>query len=236
MKIKSKKLLFPIFVFLFVPLTLSVGVAANNEWRLERRSSGNWVPIGEYNEKLDCANRAVDVVTDEDIPENNIRCLNSSTAEIVDWSGIRQAISVGVLPTPSRQCKLETPSLWPIGYWGTFPSLLPCGPNGVNCLECGICGLLMLGQRIIYVMLSALIFIVAPIRFIWAGFLILVSRGSSEQVSRGQKMIYHTVIGLLIGLGAFVIIQTFLWVLGGAGFTDEGLGWPTINCQRNLKP
>lgn len=139
-----------------------------------------------------------------------------------------------------NQCKVETPQFLPAGYWGQNPPLLPCGVTDpdtgekVDCLQCGLCGLLMLGQRIIYLMLSLLFFVVAPIRFIWGGFLILVSRGSSETVNQGRKMIYHTVIGLMIGLGAFLIVQTFLWLLGSLG--GDQIGWPDIKCQRNIRP
>ena len=157
------------------------------------------------------------------------------------------AVSTGfliflVMPTLTHaavnQCKVETPSVFWTGYWGQDPPLLPCGigpvADRVDCLECGLCGLLMLGQRIIYLMLSFLIFIVAPIRFIWGGFLIMVSRGSSETISQGKKMIYHTVIGLMIGIGAFLIVQTVLWLLGGFG--SGVVSWPQIKCQRNIRP
>lgn len=155
--------------------------------------------------------------------------------------GLFSLIIVGSLLVPffasatGGACVVQTPNIGLTGYWGQNPPLLPCGvtgPNGeppVDCLECGICGLLMLGQRIIYLMLSLLIFIVAPVRFIWGGFYILVSRGSGEMVNRGRQIITHTVIGLLIGFSAFLIIQTFLWLLGG-----NGLSWPNINCQRTL--
>ncbi|MEK7187640.1 MAG: hypothetical protein AAB691_02185 [Patescibacteria group bacterium] len=138
------------------------------------------------------------------------------------------------VPTVQNACTVETPGF---PYWGTGPSLLPCGTNGVNCLECGLCGLLMLGQRIIYLILSFLIFIIAPLRFIWGGFQIFISRGSSEMVSHGKKIIYQTATALVIALLAFVLIQTFLWLLGGVNLTqDQRLGWPNINCTRNLRP
>ncbi len=148
------------------------------------------------------------------------------------------SIPQAALAAGANQCKVETPQFLPGGYWGQNPPLLPCGigpiETRVDCLECGLCGLLMLGQRIIYLMLSFLFFVVAPIRFIWGGFLILVSRGSSETVAQGRKMIYYTVIGLMIGLGAFLIVQTFLWLLGNLG--GDQIGWPDIKCQRNIRP
>jgi len=230
-----------LFGFILAVLLPSSFALAADDWQLqENHWTGEWRPRGseQFADKVTCARGATEAVTNGGVNKENIRCRNSSTTEVVGWAALERAITdaEAVPPPPGPACRVETPDLWPIGYWGSFPSLLPCGGStGIDCLECGICGLLMLGQRIIYVMISAIIFVIAPIRFLWGGFLILVSRGSSESVGRGKKMIYNTVIGLLIGMGAFLIVQTFLWLLGGAGLAnDQKLGWPTINCQRNL--
>jgi hypothetical protein len=241
----KKTLLFLVFLSTILLSFTSVGFAAN-EWQLQEHSStAIWKVTSQFDDKLSCAQAAKQAVEERSVFTGIIRCFNSVILETLNWTNIQQVIAASVPAppplTPSGQCSAAAPSLWPAGYWATNPPLLPCGVVGedgtkVDCLQCGVCGFLILGQRIIYLIISFLLFIVAPVRFIWGGFLIMVSLGSPERVSKGWKMIYQTAIGLLIALGAFLIIQTFLWLVGGAGLPERAkLGWPQINCQRELE-
>ncbi len=135
----------------------------------------------------------------------------------------------------------HAPALWPTGYWGTTSDpVLSCTGGGVkpdgvtpNDRECkSLCDLLHTAQHIVYVAVSFLFFIITPIMLIYGAFRMLTSGGSSERVTAGRKIITSALVGLAIGMGAFLIINTFLWALG-AGRSPTGQGgvaWPEINC------
>lgn len=122
-------------------------------------------------------------------------------------------------------------ALSPPFYWPTASNpLVGCSATGDRSKPaCDFCQLLVLFQKLIYFGLTLLLFAIAPILFAWGGFRILVDRGSEKGVSEGKKIITGTVTGVAIGLGSFLIVNTFLWLmgiaLGGAGST-----WSVITC------
>jgi hypothetical protein len=76
-------------------------------------------------------------------------------------------------------------------------------------------------RNLAYVMLSIGIFGVAPIFFIWGGIRIITAGASPAGISAGRSILIGTVVGILIGLAAFVIVNTVVDVLNsvnsGAG-------------------
>ena len=91
-------------------------------------------------------------------------------------------------------------------------------------------------QSIINVALTVLLFVIAPILFAVSGGMILFSGASPSLLQLGRKAFYGTVIGVAIALAAYVIVATFL-VLIGANISPTGKGgvaWPTINCDPTL--
>jgi hypothetical protein len=110
-------------------------------------------------------------------------------------------------------------SLFPDGYWGPLTSCvgsadqLPSpNPTGVKVCD-STCDFFSTSQRIIYFFMSLTLFVLGPVMIVAGGIMILISAGSSERLGTGKKMITGAVIGILITLGAFVIINTFLWAL-----------------------
>ena len=85
------------------------------------------------------------------------------------------------------------------------------------------------------------IFAFVPVMVMVGGLQILTSRGNPEQHGTGMKTLSGAVIGALIGLGAFLVIVTFLWGLGlwtGSSFTITdsngtalSTSWPNITCD-----
>jgi Type IV secretion system pilin len=115
--------------------------------------------------------------------------------------------------------------LFPGGYWGP---VVPerCATGGCQ----SICDIFDTAQRVIYILMSLTLFAFGPIWIVIGGFLILVSGGSSERVTNGRKMIMGAVIGILIALGAFVIINTFFYFIAQGGQISIDSYWPTVKC------
>lgn len=120
----------------------------------------------------------------------------------------------------------------PPGYWGP---LLSCGINDPNPAhnvkpQCeNFCDLIHTAQHVIYFGLSILLFALAPAFIAYGGFMILISGGSTERLEQGKKTLRAAVIGLLIGLGAFLIVNSFIVLLGIT--LGVNIGWSSIDCN-----
>ncbi|MEK7635833.1 MAG: hypothetical protein AAB405_01955 [Patescibacteria group bacterium] len=113
----------------------------------------------------------------------------------------------------------------------TYAALVPCGP-GTSKASCEFCDLLTLAEKVLD---FALYYIAVPlvvIFIIYGGFVILTAGDKPERVSDGRKIITSAVIGLLIALLAWLLIDTILQVIAGNNLT--GNWWNPavkINCQ-----
>ena len=113
-------------------------------------------------------------------------------------------------------------SLFPTGYWGPL----------VSCtgIDCDTCHIFSTAQMVIYFMMTLTIFVIGPIMITAGGIMMLVSAGNAERFSSGRKMATGAVIGILIGLGAFLIVNTLLVAIAKQipGFNGSGF---TISCS-----
>lgn len=113
-------------------------------------------------------------------------------------------------------------------YWGPLASC-----TGTNCRS--LCDLLVTAQNVIYFLMTLAVLALAPIMIVIGGIMMLVSAGSEGGISKGRKMVTGAVIGIAIALGAFIIINTFLWAIANtaelakSGLTIGTSGW-TIQC------
>lgn len=73
-----------------------------------------------------------------------------------------------------------------------------------------VCDILVTANRIIIMLFSVLVTIVAPILVFVGGFLIFTGGGSPAQRGRGMKMITGTGIGLLMVVCSFLIVNQLL--------------------------
>lgn len=135
------------------------------------------------------------------------------------------------------QVHAERPTMTDIftgGWWGDSETgLLAC--DGQICSD--FCQILDLINNLVYFGLTILIYVIAPIRIVIGGFLIMTS-AQSERLSKGKSMIKSTAIGIAIALLAFVIVATFLWVIGNnaAGSGEPRVAWPEIACAPGDQP
>ena len=105
---------------------------------------------------------------------------------------------------------------------GLFPdSLVPC--NGPDCT---ICSFVQLGQNILNFSIGISIFI-GGIIFAWAGLKMVMSAGNMNEVAAAKKMFTNVVVGLLIVLASWLIINTLMNF-----FTDQDkIGpWNEVQC------
>lgn len=120
-------------------------------------------------------------------------------------------------------------------YWGPIMScntkLIEYGRYADPCSS--LCDLISTGQRAIYLAMTIALFILAPIFFIIGAVLIIISRGSQKLLEQGKGMFKNTIWGLVIILGAFIIINTFFTILGPK-ISSGTYKWSEINCPRNL--
>lgn len=95
----------------------------------------------------------------------------------------------------------------------TLNPLVPCGPGTGGPAECTFCQLLTLAENIIDFGLYYIAVPLVVIFTIYGGFIIMTSGDKPEKVSDGRKIITSAVIGLLIALLAWLLIDTILKIL-----------------------
>ena len=105
--------------------------------------------------------------------------------------------------------------------------LVPCGrdTNGNGKLdeyeECQLCHFFILAKNVITFALKAVLAL-ATLFVLGGGILILTGGGSPELVTRGKKAIYFAIVGIVVALGAWVIINSVMVLL----VNPEVFPWP----------
>ena len=99
--------------------------------------------------------------------------------------------------------------------------IVPCGTKA-NPTPCTLCDIFKMMQTII-TFIGAAIFVIATIFIAVGGVIILASAGSPDKVGQGKAMITSAIIGVIIALLSWVIINEVLIVVSGS---------TTINGQR----
>ena len=119
-----------------------------------------------------------------------------------------------------------------VPFWGP---LVPCGPGGVlpngqvGPSQCSIGCLFTLGQNLIAFGITLATFILGPIALVIGGFFIVTAGGSPDRLQKGKQTITFAIIGIVVALASFVIINTFMWVIGATStqgkVNNESFNW-----------
>lgn len=122
------------------------------------------------------------------------------------------------------------------------PGLVTCdGAGGVDAYgaplrECQVCHVVETGQRIINFFVAIASFL-AVVIFAYAGFLMLTAAGETGKISRARGMFTNVLIGLVIVLAGWLIIDTVMkWTFEGSPLdikaqADWKFGpWNEIRC------
>lgn len=129
------------------------------------------------------------------------------------------------------------------GYAQDFPSsgagLVPCGvttdanPNVAT--ECQACHLVELTQNVINFVIGLAISI-AILLVAWGGILYFTSRADPAQIEKAKRVFRDTLIGFLIAISAWIVVNTTLFALLDSQQFPES-SWFDISCvSPNKRP
>lgn len=92
---------------------------------------------------------------------------------------------------------------------------------------CGSCELVSLINNVIQFVIQISV-VIAAIILVYAGLIMVTSSGNPGQITRAKGLFFNVVIGLLILLAAFLIVNTILSALLRTG--SPAFSWQTIEC------
>lgn len=122
------------------------------------------------------------------------------------------------------------PLFLPFAPRASAAGLVPCG--GLNEKACSFCDLLQLWKRLIDFIMVDLLFPVATVMIVVGGFFIMTAGESPERAKRGRGIITAAVVGILIALFSWLIIDTIIKVLAPNFNAVTGFGqWNELKCQ-----
>ena len=121
---------------------------------------------------------------------------------------------------------------FPIPYWpDDAKPLISC--SGV---DCNLCELINTSQNIISFAMTLLLAVFAPIMLAYGGIMIMISRGSPEKFGTGKKALTGAIIGIAVGLGAFLIINEFVTLIGVKFSGGQQTEWHSFTCPSSIIP
>jgi hypothetical protein len=105
--------------------------------------------------------------------------------------------------------------------------LVPCGGPGEQ--ACTTCDLLVLTQNVLEFALEMAFLIIIGF-IVYGGFRWIFSLGKEENLKAGQQIITNAIIGLIIILTAWIIVNTVFWTIKQMGGDDYTGTWFHIEC------
>ena len=137
-------------------------------------------------------------------------------------------------------CPAECPCPLGTGPLGKCPEelkggLVPCG-RGCNdpctkeceCCPCTLCHLFVLFKKIVDFLTINIIFPLAVLMIVIGGVMFLTAAGDPGRIGSAKKILTATVIGILIILIAWLIVDTIIMFITPAGSLFQN--WSTIDC------
>ena len=115
------------------------------------------------------------------------------------------------------------------GAASTSTGLVPCGGEGDPCT---VCDLLVLAQNVLEFALN-MAFLVIIGFVVYGGFRWIFSLGKEENLKAGQQIITNAIIGLIIILTAWIIVNTVFWTIKQMGGKDYTGTWFHIECSES---
>jgi len=96
---------------------------------------------------------------------------------------------------------------------------------------CELCDFFVMLDRWIDRLLFMAIPVLAALMIAIGGGMYIISQGQPEMLARAKRLFTAVVIGLIIIYGAWLIVNTFLMVVGVAEWTGLKEGWWIIPCD-----
>lgn len=113
--------------------------------------------------------------------------------------------------------------------------LVPCGgsddPSTIKdeSLPCTVCDLLVLFQNVLDFAIK-IAFLIVIIFIVYGGFCWIFSGGNEANIKTGQKIMTNAIIGLVIILCAWLIVNTVFWLIAQIGGEDKTGTWWHLEC------
>lgn len=108
--------------------------------------------------------------------------------------------------------------------WTPGTPLVPCdntptvtGTSVTYAHPCNFNALMTMVNTVISFILFGMAIPIAAIMFVYAGFELVTSGGSTEKRGIAKKVFTHAVIGIVLAVAAWVIVNTILSILGYSG-------------------
>ena len=106
--------------------------------------------------------------------------------------------------------------------------LVPCG--GTDEDPCQLCHLFVLLDTIVDFVLFKIILPLATLLLVIGGILFIFNAENPENVTKGKAILTSVVIGLIIIFAAWLIINSFVMLIGVSEWTGLREGWFQIEC------
>lgn len=115
------------------------------------------------------------------------------------------------------------------GTNGGIPFFGPIVPSSINVCPAGWATLITVVNNIISFVLTLAIVFFMPLMIAWAGFLYVVNSVNPEGISKAKSILWHTILGIVIALAAWMIVDALMAVLytGSAGASAWGT-WSSL--------
>jgi hypothetical protein len=101
--------------------------------------------------------------------------------------------------------------------------LVPCGGPGEK--ECDLCFLFSMVKGVVDFSLFTLIPLAAVLIILLCGFNLMTNRGSAQTTAKTKKVLYATLIGLIIIFGGWVAVNTALTAMGATAWENSSGTW-----------
>ncbi|MBZ9578131.1 hypothetical protein KJA13_03880 [Patescibacteria group bacterium] len=118
-----------------------------------------------------------------------------------------------------------------------YSGLVPCGLSvddpdqpGDQTVPCELCHLFVMFDRWVDSLLIIFVPITAALMIAIGGVMYIISQGKPEMLSKAKSLFTAVVIGLVIIYGAWVIVNTFLTIIGTTVWQGPGQGWWIFPC------
>lgn len=115
--------------------------------------------------------------------------------------------------------------------------LVPCGrtwddlttPEFEFC-PCRLCHFLLLTDRVIDFIMTKVLFVIALLMITIGGTMFVTAGENPQRVANAKKIITTTIFWTIMIFGSWIIVNTFLMVVGIANWTGLEEGWWKIDC------
>lgn len=123
-------------------------------------------------------------------------------------------------------------------YWGPIVSCVGGAPTkdskGNDIPTCtSLCDLFSTAQNVLRLAVTISLYVIVPAYILYAGFKVATAGISGDKIATVRKMFLQIVLGIVIILGSFTLINTFMNGLSGVlGGKDSSSTWLKISCIR----